>query len=109
VTELGDPWLSDVLGDPMGARVAELGAAALVRNGRRAQRATERDGRSRGGVRVEELATGIALALRRGDEPVARELIAAGGRFFGNALIMAVGQASEQLEAAALRESRRGS
>jgi hypothetical protein len=101
-----DDAFSGLVGDATGAHLAvmQLGEAALARVQRRVDRLNERDGRSRGGVGLAEVATGIAMALRRGDQPGASALVAAAGQLFDHtALVTEIGLQAHQLERDALR------
>lgn len=56
-----------------------------------------------------EVAAGIALALRRGDQPGAQQLIEAAGQIFDRGLLVTeVGLAAHRLERDALRAAHDG-
>jgi hypothetical protein len=91
--------LQSLCGDPAAAKAVKLGEAAV----RRAQRLDERT-QGPAGLTLSDLATGVALCLRKGDTPGARKLIDAGAQLFGQErLIAAVGLRSRELEAASLQ------
>jgi hypothetical protein len=99
-----DDAFHGILGDPRAAETVKLAESALHRIRRRAQRIAERDGRLKNGIRLQELAAGIAASLRRGDQPAAQQLISAGASLFGaNSLVAAVTEQSRQIELDALR------
>jgi hypothetical protein len=104
VSEIDDAF-SGFSGDPVGAKVMEQRGVLEPAN-RRIRRLEQRDGRYKNGVSVAETAAGIALALRRGDQPGARALVEAGSLLFNRVqLIAAVGQASHDPELADLRRA----
>jgi hypothetical protein len=99
VSEPGN-WLDGCWGDAAAAQRVALPEAAQ----RRVDRFARREGTLKNAVRLDDAALAIAGALRCGDQDGAREMIQAGAQLFGSqALVLAVGQASQELEAAALQ------
>lgn len=109
-TDRPENWLSGIWGDATKAAAVKLPESAQ----RRIDRLARRDGTMRDGVRLPDLATGIAMALRKGDRLAAEQLAQSAVRLFGSpALVMAIGQASQELELASLQaeqeaQARRG-
>jgi hypothetical protein len=108
---VSDNWLSDIIGDPANAKTVELAGHALQRVMRRAEYSSQREGKPgptvRAGMTLSDAALAIALCLRRGDQPAARDLIDAAGQLFDHSQLVAqIGQAAQDFEASARQEAR---